>query len=1144
MDFRVLGPVEVAGTGRTVRLGRRERGLLAALVLSAGKTVSSDRLVDALWGERPPRTAGKTLQTYVLRLRKALGGSVIETQAPGYRLFTPVDAIDAHRFEELIRFARTAAVNGAPARAATSLRDALHLWRGNPFEELAGWPAAEAEAARLGELRRVAAEELADAELACGRHAEYVAELESMVAAEPLRERRWAMLMLALYRCGRQADALRAYQRARTTLVEELGIEPGPELRALEQAVVAQDASLAPPSTVIDPERVPPAPRDGGIVFILFSDLAGSTELLGRLGDDAADELRRTHFKLLRDAVDAHGGQEVKTLGDGLMVVFTSAVEAVSCAVEIQRAVTEHNRASSQQLDVRVGLHVGEPIRDEDDFFGMPVVVAQRLCDAASPEQILASETVRSLVGSRGGHDFVALGELDLKGLPPLATVAVRWCDDAPVFAPAGRAKGNLPASLDRFVGRQHDIDVIRALLRERRLVTLTGPGGSGKTRLALEVAHWIAAEHADGVWLVDLAPVDDDNLIAEATMAALGLRGGDAAARDVLLSHLAGRDTLLLVDNCEHVLGGAAPLIAELLTACPLMGVLATSREALRVPGEAEYAVEGLRRAEAIELFAERVPGRRRIDDPGAIERICAALEGIPLALELAAAKLRVLSLAELADRLDDQLAVLARGSRTAPERQRTLRATLDWSYDLLDEDERTVFRRLGIFAGGFTPDAAEQVVADEQIPRARIVDVLEQLIERSLLTRVPAAPGARFRLLEPVRQYAGERLGQAGERNALAQRHLEWVKHFARGAFLEFFVSQRESNVRISEEHPNICQALEFAIGNRDGVTAAKVIDAIGFPWYMAGQPDARLWCERVLAVVPTDAPAVTRAGALVATAMMLQEALQYDPALSLLREARELYRSAKSVRGEAWAVTWLGRDAFYRAPASAEARALFEEALSRHRESDVPAGAGWCLAFLAFVALHAEDDELARRRAEEAVQLGRSAHIGQVVGQGLRLLAVLDSRAGDFENADRRLAELIAIHEAASDRFQLVAAHVAVAEQAASRGDVARAARHLAAGAGLAREMQSSELALDLVASAAYTAYMDGRAGDAAVLFGACLGLSPSTFPKRFRPIVEALEAQGLREEIAAGATLSPEEALESVIDVASRRPAAPA
>jgi predicted ATPase/class 3 adenylate cyclase len=889
-----------------------------------------------------------------------------------------------------------------------------------------------------------------------------------------------------------------------------------------------------------------------GTLTLLFTDLVGSTELLVALGEDRYDSVRDEHDALVGGTIAAHHGEVVKHTGDGYMVAFLRAADAVAAASEIQRLISKRNEGSEVALGVRIGISAGDVTERARDYHGVAVVEAARLCAAAMGGQVLASETVRSLVGSRGGHDFVALGEVDLKGLPPLATVAVRWCEDAPVSAPFTGAKGNLPASLDRFVGRQDDLDAIRALLGERRLVTLTGPGGSGKTRLALELGRSIGPEHADGVWLVDLASIDDDTLIAEATMVSLGLRGSDAPALDVLRSYLAGRDALVVLDNCEHVLGGAATLVADLLAACPRMRVVATSREALRVPGEAEYAVEGLAREEAIELFAARVPGRRRIEDPDSIERICVALEGIPLALELAAARLRVLSPAELASRLDDQLAVLARGTRTAPERQRTLRATLDWSHDLIDEDERTVFRRLGIFAGGFTPEAAEHVVADEQIPRGRVIDLLEQLVERSLLTRVPGGSGARFRLLEPVRQYAAERLAEADERNAFAQRHLDWVSDFARRAGLEFFVAQHESTVRIGEEHPNIRQALEFAISNRDGVTAAKIIEALGYPWLTTGQPDARLWCERVLAAVPADAPAVNRAGVLVVTAMMLLPARQYDAALSLLLEARELYRSANNVRGEAWALAWLGVDAHSRAPGSAKAQGLFEEALSRYRESDVPAGAGWALTFLALVALDAEDDDLARQRAEEAVELGRLAHIGQVVAVGLRVLAILDSRAGNFQSADRRLAELTAILEAAGDRVQLLAAHSTAAESAALRGDVAGAASHLAAGAELACEMTSERshpadqppADLLLVETAAYVAYMAGRVDDAAVLFGARLSLDPLSLPPRFRRIVEALEKRGLGEEIAAGENLSAEAALEHVVALNSPRPSAPA
>ena len=259
MEFRVLGPLEVAGATTSSQLrGRRERAVLAALVLAAGDVVGTDRLIDALWGERPPRSAAKNVQNCVLRLRKALGPEVIETRAPGYRLAVPVDAIDVRRFEDLVTLGRAARVNGTPDRAAGMLGEALGLWRGPPFDELRGWDPADVEAARLAELRRAAAEELMDAELACGHHDACVAGLERMAAEEPFRERRWAMLMLALYRCGRQADALRTYQRARTVLATDLGIEPGPELRALERAVVAQDGSLdlaGPP---------PPSPARSG----------------------------------------------------------------------------------------------------------------------------------------------------------------------------------------------------------------------------------------------------------------------------------------------------------------------------------------------------------------------------------------------------------------------------------------------------------------------------------------------------------------------------------------------------------------------------------------------------------------------------------------------------------------------------------------------------------------------------------------------------------------------------------------------------------------------------------------------------------------------------------------------------------------
>jgi WD40 repeat protein/DNA-binding SARP family transcriptional activator len=508
VEFRVLGPLEVAGGGASGQLrGRRERAILAALVLGAGEVVGTDRLIGALWGERPPRSAAKNIQNSVLRLRKALGPSVIETRPPGYRLALPADGVDARRFEDLVALGRAARVNGTPHRAVGTLREALGLWRGVPFEELEGWDPADAEAARLLELKRVAAEELMDAELACGHHVMAVAELERMVAAEPFRERRWAMLMVALYRCGRQADALRAYQRARTALAGELGIEPGPELRALERAIVAQDDSLDLPSSAPEPsEAAATAASSAGIVFILFTDLVASTAILDRLGDDAADELRREHFGLLRDAVAGHGGREVKNVGDGLMVVFTSGVDAVSCAVEMQRAVEDRNRTASEPLRIRIGLHVGEPIRDEDDFFGTPVVIAHRLCEAAAPGQTIASDLVRELVGPRKRFAFVDAGTSALAGLHELVPVveildqsAAEEAEPPPqVEAPYKGLVPFEPEDSALFFGRDAVVAILVGRMATSRLLAVVGASGSGKSSLVR--AGFVAALRGDAL--------------------------------------------------------------------------------------------------------------------------------------------------------------------------------------------------------------------------------------------------------------------------------------------------------------------------------------------------------------------------------------------------------------------------------------------------------------------------------------------------------------------------------------------------------------------------------------------------------------------------------------------------------------------
>jgi WD40 repeat protein/DNA-binding SARP family transcriptional activator/KaiC/GvpD/RAD55 family RecA-like ATPase len=487
--------LEVTGAPASHQLrGRRERAVLTALVLAAGDVVGTERLIAALWNGSPPRSAAKNVQNCVLRLRKALGSDVIETRPPGYRLVVPADAIDARRFEDLVVVGRAARVNGTPDRAVAALRQALALWRGPPLEDLRGWDPADGEATRLSELRRVAAEELMDAELACGNHASCVADLERMAGEEPFRERRWALLMLALYRVGRQADALRTYQRARTALGTELGIEPGPELRALERAIVAQDPSLDLPAPPVEQQRrtAEPPGETAGVVFILFTDTVASTEVLDRLGDEATDELRRAQFRELRAAVAAHAGQEVKGVGDGLMVTFTSGADAVACAIEMQRAVAAANRDAPEPLAVRVGLHVGEPVRDDGDLYGASVVIASRLCETAAPGQILASDLVRELVAPRRRFEFAEAGSIALKGLAdPVAAVEVVGDSTDAAAAPRAGAqppyKGLMPFEPEDsalFFGRDATVAALIDRLGGQRLVVVVGASGTGKSSL------------------------------------------------------------------------------------------------------------------------------------------------------------------------------------------------------------------------------------------------------------------------------------------------------------------------------------------------------------------------------------------------------------------------------------------------------------------------------------------------------------------------------------------------------------------------------------------------------------------------------------------------------------------------------------
>jgi predicted ATPase/DNA-binding SARP family transcriptional activator len=603
MEFGILGPLTVRCAGRDVTIGsRQQRRILAALLVSAGTVVSTDRLAAVLWGDVWPATALTTLYAHLSRLRGVLhaeGAEILRTQPPGYLLRIGPEQVDAGRFERLLAEARGMAAE-QPGTALARLEEALALWRGPAYAEFADADFARAEATRLEELRLAAMEERFDAGLALGRHADLAGAIEAYAAEHPLRERPRGQLMLALYRCGRHAEALAVFQAFRNRLDAELGVEPSAELRDLYTAVLRQDARL-------DPEPLPAAPE-----------------------------------------------------------------------------------------------------------------------------------------------------------LPP---------------------QGGLPVVASSLVGRDRDVAAVLAMLGQCRLLTLTGPGGVGKTRLAVQAATEGADRYPDGAWFCELAPVTGGTAVAHAVAAAVGATqqpGWDIQRS--MLAFLTPRRLLLVMDNCEHLLNDAARLAQAILRECPQVTILATSRAALGVPGERLRPTAPLPVPEpgtvdspAVRLFVDRALAVRPDLDLGAanlahLAAVCRQLDGLPLAIELAAARIRSLNPADLADRIGDRFALLATTRSTIVTRHRTLRAVVDWSYALLRPDEQRLLGRLSVFAGGFTLTAAEQVCGGDTV-----VDALAALVDGSLLLVGSTAGQVRYTMLETIRAYGTELLRASGEMSALRRAHAE---------------------------------------------------------------------------------------------------------------------------------------------------------------------------------------------------------------------------------------------------------------------------------------------------------------------------------------------------------------------------------
>ncbi|MET0615041.1 MAG: BTAD domain-containing putative transcriptional regulator [Thermoleophilaceae bacterium] len=930
MDFRILGPLEALDEGRDVApAGTKRRALLALLLLHANETLPTDRLIDELWGDHPPVTAARTLQAHVSRLRKVLGAGadtgpsgVIVTREHGYELKLDPERLDAHRFERLVAEGRTELAMGHAERAASAFESALSLWRGSPLADLAYEPFAQPEIARLEDLRVAALEDLNDSKLALRRHSELIGQLEALIGEHPYRERLHAQLILALYRCERQADALQAYQDARRTLVEDLGIEPGERLRELERAVLAQDPALATP-----------------------------------------------------------------------------AVETAEM--------------------------------------------------------------------------------------------------------PASR----LPVPPTRTLGRDEDREAVSELLRrpEVRLVSLIGPGGVGKTRLALDVARGLEPEFRDGGWFVSLAATASAEHVPGAMAQAVGVTPLEGETLEAAVERfLSPKGGLLVLDNFEHLLP-AAPLIGELLAAAPALAVLATSREPLRLQAEHRYAVAPLQvpaeadpaavaQAAAGELFVERARSHDRsfelsAGNAAAVASICRHLDGLPLAIELAAARTTILDPEQLDARLSGVLEVLADGPRDAPDRQRTLRATIDWSHDLLDAAEAEAFARFAVFAGGATTEAAQEVGDTD-------IDVLQGLVDKQLLLRRhDSGPDPRLSMLQTVREYASERLDADPAAPEIHERHCRHYLALAERAEPELFTRGEAAWLpRLDAEVENFRAALDWSLRHGNPTLGLRIAGLLPKYWDIRNRTAEGLdWIEAALEAAGEGAPVGDRARARRAEVdLLVDQGAAYMPnqARSKARGALALSRDAGEPAGVADALLCLASLDRAESHPQPRRRALADEALTYARE--------------------AGDDRLVARALMERAgatppeddtgELEQAASALRKLGSARPLLWLYNNaaynaiKAGNPDAARTFLAEAIPLADELGDPVSSAFTCGNVGLEALFNDDLDRAREAFEEGLRLGREHVVTDVAPEALGGLAAIATRRGDPSRAARLLGAATSVGP--------------------------------------------------
>jgi predicted ATPase/class 3 adenylate cyclase len=817
-----------------------------------------------------------------------------------------------------------------------------------------------------------------------------------------------------------------------------------------------------------------------GTVTFLFTDIEGSTRLLQRLGNRYQDALRE-HGRIMREAIEEGNGAEVGTEGDSFFVAFPTYAGALAAAVLAQRALAAHSWPEGLPLRVRMGLHTGQAVLEGDDYIGLDVHLAARIAAAGHGGQILISDATRTLVEHAlpAGVSLRDLGRHRLKDIEHPEHLYDLLIDGLPAEFPAIRTLDvrptNLPPQRTSFVGREREVAEITKLLADKRVLTLTGPGGTGKTRLALKVAADHLDQFSDGVFFADLTPIADPELVPAVIAQALLVREEvGRAILDTLADHLRDRQILLVLDNSEQVIEAGAA-IARLVDGAPRLSILTTSRTAFRISAEQEYQVpplaapdpahakdlERVAHSEAVALFSERAaairPGFRITNqNASAVAQITARLDGLPLAIELAASRLKVLSPEALLERLDQRLSLLTGGARDLPERQRTLRRTIEWSHDLLQTEEQRLFARLGTFNGGWSLDAAEDICGAGL--DLEVLDGVGVLMDHSMVQAVQPGNGEpRFSMLETIREFAVERLMSSGEEEELRRRHAEHFRTLAEEAELHL---TREDSVtwlaRVERDHDNLRAALEWAERTGSFGTGLRTAAAIWRFWLQRGHlSEGRGRLGRLLSLPGAEARTEARVRALRALGGIAYWQNEYPSTRAAYEEAVDIARELDEPRLLASAlldlsyVPYLEQDPERAEPILREALSTAERAGDRVLTAEL-----W--SEIAFLDVVRGNPRRAIELRRNAIEILREEGAAWTLGQQLGGLAMITRMVGDLDAAKGHLHEAVGMFVEARDTLSLSMAFTSLALVAGDEGNHERAARLVGASARIRDEL----------------------------------------------------------------------------------------